>query len=73
MQTCQTKFPVVIVGFDGQIQVSGEFSTVVTVDMGSRVLLGKRVFGPLRLPDVKPPCSNSAPIIVGAFFFVTIV
>jgi hypothetical protein len=30
---------------------------------------GKRVYGPLRLPDVKPPCSNLAGTLVPAIFF----
>ena len=30
---------------------------------------GKRVCGPLRLPDVKPPCSNLAGTLVPAIFF----
>src|ERR1700739_3114979 len=32
---------------------------------------GKRVCGPLRLPDVKPPCSNLAGTSVPANFFCT--
>jgi hypothetical protein len=47
------------------------FFAVVTVNTGSRVLLGKRVFGPLRLPDVKPPCSNLAGTSVPASFFMS--
>jgi hypothetical protein len=31
---------------------------------------GKRVCGPLRLPDVKPPCSNLAGTLVPAIFFL---
>ena len=32
-----------------------------------RLVLGKRVFGSLRLPDVKPPCSNLAGLCSGHF------
>ena len=46
-----------------------EFLAIGVANTGSRVLPGKRVFGPLRLPDVKPPCSNLAPALSGPFSF----
>ena len=73
LQTSQNKFPVVeprrIVHLrtrDGTShEVFGGFPPIRVPG----ICPGKRVFGPLRLPDVKPPCSNLAPASPGPFFF----
>src|SRR6516164_5919593 len=73
LQTSQKKFRLVTVLKLPHVQTCVVTHTVF-VGIGCRcefpgLAPGKRVCGPSRLPDVKPPCSNLAGTLVPATFF----
>jgi len=74
LQTSQNEFPLVMIGVNADISVT---RYLIATDFRGRetsiefpgLAPGKRVYGPLRLLDVKPPCSNLAGTSVPANFF----
>jgi hypothetical protein len=74
LQTSQNQFPLVKIGVKADISatrycIAADFRGLNTSIEFPGLAPGKRVYGPLRLLDVKPPCSNLAGTSVPANFF----
>jgi hypothetical protein len=74
LQTSQNEFPLVIIGVNADISatrylIAASYRGRETSIEFPGLAPGKRVYGSLRLLDVKPPCSNLAGALVPANFF----